>query len=615
MSDVSSSHNEDFAIWLESQVGEVAANHGCGSDRAFPAWWLQYRFEIDSDEAFNLTDTLQIGDGGIDGWFHDDEDETLYIFQAKWTGERNGKLYSRDQLDGVINGVKLLVQDYEGVLKDDKKAKLWELAKKLHFCVQNGQTIRVTFLLRGEVSENASIELSKLVENMNLGECACEAEINGLARIHETWLSDEEQDRYVEREVRLLLGSLNGNVMYYEIDGSKMDSISKAAVCTLDGKSLGELHKEREVRDRLFHRNVRFQLKGNKVNQGMKMTLRDETKQSSFWLYNNGLTIICLDFRVEEDAGQHYLIIKGPQVVNGAQTTSAISDSVAHIGPHKVSVQAKIIKALSGPTGDEQIQRIVERTNSQSVVKLADLVSNEPIHKQLQKQFAEVLNPPWFYERKRGEWRTLTMAEKSRFKAAKGYRKVDKSEIGTMMLAALGQPAASVVKKDTIWKNPEVFDRKRNSATYLLAWKLFYLFDGELKKGLPQFAEFSTKHENAVSDNDTYLARIRRATKLTKMYLLAAAWEVLVDRYSDLGAVRAAELVRRIDTYQEGGAEPTFEKVTMLVYKAFFDYLVSTDVTQLKQGLQADATFSLLKIKLDMAKRFDKGWKEGMPNI
>jgi hypothetical protein len=615
MSNVPEVVNEDFNAWLEGQVSEVASEHDCSNARAFPAWWLRYKFEVDSDEAFDLTDTLQIGDGGIDGWYHDATNEILYIFQAKWTDDQLGKTYSRDQLDGIVLGVKRLYERYEEIKRDDNREKLWGLVSKLYHCVANGQDVKIVFLLRGEASEQAKTELVASVKDLDLGESLAEAEFVGLERIESSWLSDEGLGDLINREVRLSLASNDGTGLYYDVDCSRVEDIEKAMVCTLDGNSLGKLHLDRDVGERLFHRNVRFQLRGNKINQGMKDTLRDDSKRSSFWLYNNGLTIVCDDYRIETADGTSVLILKGPQIVNGAQTTSAIAESIGFVEERSVFVQAKIIKAAQGEKGDEQIRRIVELTNSQSVVKLADLVSNQQIHKNLQKQFREVLDPGWFYQRKRGEWESLSAAEKSRFRLNKVFRKVDKADIGTTMWAALGHPAEAVSKKDEIWSNPEVFSKSRSAAVYLLAWSIFRFFHEDLKKGFPIQPAFSNKRPNAVDDDDTYLYRIRRAQKLVNMHLVHLTWSLLEDRFGSLGRARASELQRRLDQFATDQSDPTFREIVSLIYFTFFNYLSMADATQLKQRFQEKSTIKTLLDQLDATKGLNTDWKSRVPAI
>ena len=155
-----------------------------------------------------------------------------------------------------------------------------------------------------------------------------------------------------------------------------------------------------------------------KVNQGMKSTLLQNPE--NFFAYNNGLTVTASNIELDDSSGQ--LIIKkldNMQIVNGGQTTSAIYFSPLSKGKQqgidfrnidltKVFVQMKLT-VIENYEESEIIKSNVARfANSQNAIQAADLISNHPIHRAIEKQSRDVWAPPsevtgiqtkWFYER------------------------------------------------------------------------------------------------------------------------------------------------------------------------------------------------------------------------
>ena len=172
---------------------------------------------------------------------------------------------------------------------------------------------------------------------------------------------------------------------------------------------------------RLLEANVRtFLGVKRKANKGIVDTLRQ--KPEHFLAYNNGLVIVCDEaaFEKTDDGGIGLSFLKGLQVVNGGQTTSAIyfaSRDNRAIDLSHVMVPAKII-ILSESDNDNReclIRHIAEFSNSQSTIRLSDLSANRPFHIQLEGLANEVWCPDgatrWFYERASGAYNVLMLRE------------------------------------------------------------------------------------------------------------------------------------------------------------------------------------------------------------
>ncbi len=206
-------------------------------------------------------------------------------------------------------------------------------------------------------------------------------------------------------------------------------------ICVMPGTVLRDLYDN--FGQRLLESNVRtfLQFRG-KVNQGMKSTLLQNPE--NFFAYNNGLTVTASNIELEEKSGK--LLIKklnNMQIVNGGQTTSAIYFSPLSKGKQqgidfrnidltKVYVQMKLT-VIENDEDSEIIKSNVARyANSQNAIQAADLISNHPLHREIEKQSRTLWAPAsediavqtrWFYERARGQYQTKILAFRTPAKA------------------------------------------------------------------------------------------------------------------------------------------------------------------------------------------------------
>jgi hypothetical protein len=150
-------------------------------------------------------------------------------------------------------------------------------------------------------------------------------------------------------------------------------------------------------------------------------------------------------------------LLKGLQIVNGGQTTSAIyfaSRDVKGIDLSAVMVPAKIVILRNSDENDREtlISRISQYANSQNVVKTSDLSANRKIHVQLEKLANDTWCPDgtgrWFYERAAGSY-AVTMLREGRTPAQKKRlretiptaRKLTKNDVAKYHETWRGRPA------------------------------------------------------------------------------------------------------------------------------------------------------------------------------
>lgn len=167
-----------------------------------------------------------------------------------------------------------------------------------------------------------------------------------------------------------------------------------AAIVNVSAFSIKKLYAEHKTN--LLSLNLRYHIKERKrdgVDNGIKTTI--ENNPESFWLKNNGLTIICDDFLI--DGREVHL--ENFSVVNGGQTTYVIDKSKS---PKDFWLSCKIIKTLGTTEKEKNIfsLEIAKAANAQKPIKDADLKANAPE----QRSFAQSMRAIGiFYQTKRGE--------------------------------------------------------------------------------------------------------------------------------------------------------------------------------------------------------------------
>jgi len=160
-------------------------------------------------------------------------------------------------------------------------------------------------------------------------------------------------------------------------------------------------------RDRLLKRNIRryLGLHGNRVNENISATLRHATEPENFYFFNNGLTLVCDDFKHNALQDKDFQIrVENLQIVNGGQTCMTIYKTAEALKQEGKSLSARatvLVRLYELPKNNEDIVlRITQATNSQNPVDLRNLYANHVKQRQLE---ADMAGLGYTYRRKRME--------------------------------------------------------------------------------------------------------------------------------------------------------------------------------------------------------------------
>lgn len=209
-----------------------------------------------------------------------------------------------------------------------------------------------------------------------------------------------------------------------------------AAIVNASAFSIKQLYAQHNTN--LLARNLRYHVAGRDIDKAIAGTIN--TDPDSFWLKNNGITIICDHFEIDGKEVK----LKNFSIVNGGQTTYMLHKNANINSEHDLYLPCKIIK-ITGNTEDEKtsfVLSIAKAANSQKAIKPVDLKANSPE----QVRFAQTMREVGiFYQTKRGE--TVPSA----------YRdpnlNTDLVEIGKLCLAAIFQvPCLSRAKPSSLYQ-------------------------------------------------------------------------------------------------------------------------------------------------------------------
>ena len=152
----------------------------------------------------------------------------------------------------------------------------------------------------------------------------------------------------------------------------------EAFIMSISGAALFDLYEKH--RQALFSANLRDFLGARRaaknVNNKIKTTAENES--DLFYIFNNGITIVCK----KASCNGGTLTIEGISIVNGAQTTGAVH-AAGRDHAKNTSVLARVVVV----DDHTMIPRIVAANNTQNAIVAWDRRSNDPVQIRLGQEF------------------------------------------------------------------------------------------------------------------------------------------------------------------------------------------------------------------------------------
>jgi hypothetical protein len=303
------------------------------------------------------------------------------IFQGKYhhndfEGIRN---FPQNGVEKVIQAVGTLFDPYAQLHINPRLAVHIEEVRSL---IQDGNLPRVRVLLCSNGASWKVPEAQALIDRVPFGDRVSFQHVN-----HDTLVRVLGNAEPISETIRFTGKILVDDLNYVRVLIGKVPVTEIARLMAAHG-------------DRLLDRNVRryLGLVGNRVNEDIGATLRDEHERPNFFFYNNGLTLVCDRFDYSSLQTEHHnVLVKDLQIINGAQTSKTIQLTIDEIQRQSSTSssgleQAHVLLRLYQVPRDRgpNMQRITYATNNQNPVELKDLHSGDERQRRLEQDIRQL---------------------------------------------------------------------------------------------------------------------------------------------------------------------------------------------------------------------------------
>ena len=443
-------------------------------------------------------------DGGIDYIYSDDE--TLYLIQ--------GKSSTGLSIEDVDNALSKMANTFTKF----KDRKLDELNDAIKTALANAYD---------DLTEEKNVELvlftntvfskdtRKKIEDIKNRELLRKFNISVYDKNDidlQKAIEEESSDLVSEGELLLELGDDKSANRLAFGDG-------KGVIVNIRASSLKTLYQKYNKHG-LFSYNLREHITQKNVDDAIDETIKKE--RDKFWYYNNGITIGCSDYRIDG----YKLKLYGFSIINGAQTTTKIGQSIIVNEKNDFSLTCKIVRADKSFGAEEDfISKISEASNSQKPIKSRDLKSNMKEQRIMQNQAANNGKYSLAIEIKRG-------VRPSNYKSVEKWQRVQNDYVGQLIYSCVFQhPGKSRNSKNTMFSSKEtyqtIFHRNHDYNTLYDLVRLGDTFDQYVKK----------LAENAEGEDAMEKLAMAKNAKLSVLAVLCYMQKkkrgLIKDRYSD----------------------------------------------------------------------------------
>lgn len=425
----------DFHKRMREEVSEFSNNRGESS--AFLIWFLENFFRLETQDAIDSV-CDQPNDKGIDGIYVDDEDEIIFLFQAKYSPE-NGQKQGDNDLRNFIGARAWFADDksVRNLLTSTASKDLKSIIEGLKIAEKTRYQLISVFVTNKIFNDHAK-EYINVIENIE------SFDDNSLFQKYTYFADDENVFPSLDLHI-----SNSSRIEYNIPDGTL------ARIYTIGAKQLIKLQG---IQDRtLFYKNVRYGVGNTRVNKSIKATIGDVDEHRNFFLYHNGITIVCE--KIVEHLDQKKITLSKYAVINGCQSMLTFFENRDKLSNNLI-VPVKIIQTnLTSPL----VKNITYFANNQNSISLKDLRSNDSVQKALQQEFKKLFGNNILYRRKKGE-------------DEGDYREIIEKDFAAQIISTvyLQEPHNTHLKQNLFGSNyTKIFSRKITAEKIYLA-KLIY---------------------------------------------------------------------------------------------------------------------------------------------
>jgi len=353
---------------------------------AFVYLCVRTMLDLDLEEAFDcITDGG--GDFGVDAIHITEEIDgefTVTLFQVKYKRNLQGDAnFPESGINALITAIFHLFDPSSNI--ENVNQRLLTKVECARSMIRDGVIPRVRAIAcnNGIKWNDASDEA---ISRARFGDQVTWEHVN-----HDVLINVLQRIKPVDETLHLIGKAIIEDMNYSRVCIGRIPAVSIAALMKTHG-------------DRLLERNIRryLGLHGNRVNEGIRETLRSDSPQN-FYFFNNGLTLICDHFKYNALQGGDYNVqVDNLQIVNGGQTCMTIFKTIEEMRlngrsfPEQASVLVRLYELPKNK--DDLVLKITHATNSQNPVDLKDLRSKDEKQQKLELSIKDL---GFTYRRKR----------------------------------------------------------------------------------------------------------------------------------------------------------------------------------------------------------------------
>jgi len=382
------------------------------NDELFVLWFLRAYVTDDEQQAVSSL-TGGPGDKGVDAVLVDDGVKVVFVVQGKYRkkvgakAEKRNDVISFADLAGVIaNGDSKAFSSFKKGLDPIVSDRLSDARKRV---LKRGYRLQLYYVTTGTCSRNLCEEAQRIVRSGSEN-----AVLDVIAGRKVLLMLADYLDGVAPPIPSLELEMETGGDVQVKNIHSRYDTKTdiESWVFSMNVAAVSALYDRAGTR--LFARNIRGFLGNTAINRGMESTLKQEPE--NFWLYNNGITIICDSAESSGKDGREVLRVTNPQIINGQQTTRTIHSQVRK--GRRASVLVRVIKVSRESDGQRDdfetvVSKIVAGTNWQNAIRPSDLMSNDRRQIEIERQLRKLR---YQYVRKRETKREARRRAAARFR-------------------------------------------------------------------------------------------------------------------------------------------------------------------------------------------------------
>jgi len=383
--------------------------------KAFIHLYLEVKFGLLDFEERQQYITDDIDDGGIDGYYLDEEDKRIYLIQSKFGTKEYTFQEKEIQLQELLKMDVDRITKGETCYEDGKEynGKIQELIKEIAD-IKDIARWDYQVVILANLKSIPSSDLRKLTGGFECEVVDSHRCYNELVFPVVTGTYFSASDLYIYLNVT---DRSAGSRIRYNVETEHGNcEITVAFVPTMEIAKTMHKYKNSILK---FNPRSYLDLSRNPVNTEIAKTIL-EKETNEFALYNNGITMLSDDTSFTEHTAQKYkaqLKLTNPQIINGGQTAytlSSIYESNLQKEDPENTFEAKevLVKVITftdsvGSNADlsdrlRLIESISKATNQQTNVTDADRRSNDRIQVEIQQKIFDQF--AYFYVRKRGEF-------------------------------------------------------------------------------------------------------------------------------------------------------------------------------------------------------------------